>query len=229
MGHCPLTSYDGGMERTNTPDPGAPTMHKTARKYSRFAGLYDLFESPIEKWSFHRLRQEAVGLTRGKTLELGVGTGKNLPFYPAEQPVTAFDFSPGMLQRARSRLQGLGHKQVELLEMDAQAMSQPDNHFDCSLSTFVFCTIPQPRLALAELYRVLKPGGRAVFLEHQRSGNPLINLFLYMMNPFMRLLLGTSMVRDTQHNIEAAGFRIERVDLKTLDVVRLIVAVKPNS
>jgi ubiquinone/menaquinone biosynthesis C-methylase UbiE len=203
-------------------------MQKTARKYSRIAGLYDLFEWPIEKLSFHRLRQEAVRLTGGKTLELGVGTGKNLPFYPAEQAVTAIDFSPGMLQRARSRLETLGHKQVELLEMDAQALSQADSSFDSSLSTFVFCTIPQPTVGLAELYRVLKPGARAVFLEHQRSSNPLVNIFLYMMDPFMRLLLGTSMVRDTQRNIEKAGFQIERVDFKTLDVVRLIVAKKPE-
>jgi ubiquinone/menaquinone biosynthesis C-methylase UbiE len=202
-------------------------MQKTARKYSRIARLYDLFEWPIEKLSFHRLRREAVGLTQGKTLELGVGTGKNLPFYPGEQEVTAIDFSPGMLQRAKARMATLGAKQIELVQMDAQALAQADNSFDSGLSTFVFCTVPQPELGLSELFRVLKPGARAVFLEHQRSSNPLVNLFLYMMDPFMRLLLGTSMVRDTQRNIERAGFQIEQVDFKTLDVVRLIVAKKP--
>ncbi|MBD3669299.1 MAG: methyltransferase domain-containing protein [Gammaproteobacteria bacterium] len=203
-------------------------MQKTARKYSRIAGLYDLFEWPIERLFFHRLRKEAVQHSYGKTLELGVGTGKNLPFYPPDQSVTAIDFSPGMLKRARARLQALGHSEIELEEMDAQALSLEDNSFDSSLSTFVFCTIPQPELGLSELYRVLKPGARAVFLEHQRSGNPLVNLLLNMMDPFMRLLLGTSMVRDTQHNIEAAGFEIERVEFKTLDVVRLIIARKPE-
>lgn len=202
--------------------------HKTARKYSRIARLFDLVELPIEQLLFSRLRAYAVSHVKGEVLELGVGTGKNLPYYSLEQKVTAIDFSPGMLHIAKQKLAHLPHEHIELLEMDIQTMQLNDNSYDSSLCTFVFCTVPQPDVGLKELLRVLKPGGIAVFLEHQRSQSVFLNLFLYMMEPMSRLLLGTSMIRTTQENIEKAGFIVEKVENKFFDVVRLIIAHKPE-
>jgi ubiquinone/menaquinone biosynthesis C-methylase UbiE len=95
------------------------------------------------------------------------------------------------------------------------------------ISTFVFCTVPNPLKGLEEVYRVLKPGGKAVFLEHMRSRSPFVNLFLGLMNLYSRPVLGTSMLRRTQENIILSGFNIVLVEHLLLDVVRLIVGKKP--
>lgn len=96
--------------------------HKTANKYSRVARLYDLIEWPVEALLFHRLRAEAVSHIEGDALELGVGTGKNLPYYPSGQNLTVIDFSPGMLRHAQQKLTTRPLQHAKLMEMDVQAM-----------------------------------------------------------------------------------------------------------
>ncbi|MBD3610408.1 MAG: class I SAM-dependent methyltransferase [Gammaproteobacteria bacterium] len=201
--------------------------HKTARKYSRASRLYDLIELPIELLAFNRLRKKIISQTSNHVLEVGVGTGKNLPYYHADVSLQAIDFSSGMLNRARTKTLP-DDMSITLSEMDVQKLIFSDNMFDCTVSTFVFCTVPKPEQGLAELLRVLKPGGKALFLEHQRSRHTLINILLYMMEPIMKLLLGTSMIRSTQKNIEQAGFIIDSVESYGIDVIRLIVAYKPE-
>ncbi len=197
-----------------------------SQKYDRAAAHYDRMESCIETLFFRRFRRLAVACARGDTLEAGVGTGKNIPYYPSDLKVTAIDFSPGMMRKAAQKKERLGAGNIRLLEMDVERLAFPDNTFDTSISTFVFCTVPNPLLGLAELHRVLKPGGKAMFLEHMKSSNSLINLFLYVMNLFTQRLLGTSMIRETRKSIAAAGFEILQVHNLVLDVVRLIVAEK---
>lgn len=197
-----------------------------AKKYDRFAKIYDLFESPMEMGAFSKYREKALGLAKGKVLEVGVGTGKNLPYYPKDVEVVGIDFSRNMLKKAEERRRKLGLENVRLLYMDAQDLEFEDNTFDTVVSTFVFCTVPDPIKGLKEAYRVLKPGGRAIFLEHMKSESKLLNVPLYLMEPFIRTLLGTSMLRETQKNIERAGFRIEKVENLFYDIVRLIIATK---
>ncbi len=183
-------------------------------------------ESCIETLFFRRFRRLAVSDARGETLEVGVGTGKNIPYYPSDLEVNAIDFSPGMMRKAAQKKERLGADNIRLLEMDVERLAFPDNTFDTSISTFVFCTVPDPVCGLAELRRVLKPGGKAIFLEHMKSSNPLINLCLYVMNLFSQRFLGTSMIRETQKNIAASGLQILQVHHLILDVVRLIVVEK---
>lgn len=202
-------------------------MSKTAKKYDRFSRIYDLFEGPMERGAFSKYRKKALSLAKGKVLEIGVGTGKNLPHYPKDVEVIGIDFSKGMLEKAEKKRKELGLENVKLLLMDAQNMEFEDNTFDTVVSTFVFCTVPDPTKGLKEAYRVLKPGGKAIFLEHMKSESKLLNIPLYIMDPVMRALLGTSMVRETQKHIEKAGFKIERVENLFFDIVRLIVATKP--
>ncbi|AEC52494.1 ubiquinone/menaquinone biosynthesis methyltransferase; (ubiE) [Pyrococcus sp. NA2] len=201
-------------------------MDSTARKYDRFSKIYDIFEIPMEIWAFSKYRQKALSLVKGKVLEIGVGTGKNLPYYPAGVEVIGIDISKGMLERAERRRRKLGLDNVKLLLMDVQNLEFEDNTFDTVLSTFVFCTVPDPLKGLREAYRVLKPGGKAIFLEHMKSESRLLNIPLYLIDPITKALVGTSMVRETQKNIEKAGFKIERVENLFFDIVRLIIATK---
>ena len=198
----------------------------TADKYSRISGLYDIFEWPMEKLLLRKLRREAVSLASGRTLEVGVGSGKNLEHYPSDLELHAMDFSPGMLRKAYSKAHELGLQELELREMDVEDLDYSDNRFDTVVSTFVFCTVPDPVAGLREVRRVLAPGGRAVFLEHMKSSNPVLNIFLHVASVFTSALLGTSMVRETLHNIERAGFGIVSVENRFFDIVRLIVAKK---
>ena len=203
------------------------TNKKTAKKYSRIARWYNICEYPIERTLFQKLRAEAVSYAHKKTLEVGVGTGKNLPYYHHDIELTAIDFSPGMLHIAQEKKREARLKQLRLHEMDVQHLSFADNTFDTVVSTFVFCTVPDPIAGLREVYRVLKPSGKAIFLEHMKSRYGVVNVLLSMMNLVSTRLLGTSMVRETQYNIELTGFNIESVKQKVFGVFRLIVARKP--
>ncbi|MBA7708849.1 Demethylmenaquinone methyltransferase [subsurface metagenome] len=198
----------------------------TSQKYDRASRNYDRMESFVERLFFRRFREQALSHARGDVLEVGVGTGKNLHYYPSELQVTAVDFSSGMLERAHEQKEYLGLDRVTLMKMDVEDLKFPDASFDTVISTFVFCTVPDPLKGLTEVYRVLRPGGKAVFLEHMKSRNPLVNLFLGLMNLYSRPVLGTSMLRRTQENITTSGFNIILVNHLLLDVVRLIVTEK---
>lgn len=200
---------------------------ETAKKYSNASKLYDIVEWPMEQLLFKRLRREAVALAKGRVLEVGAGTGKNFPYYDRQNvQLTAIDFSEGMLEFAENKRAHMQWDDLELLQMDVENLSFEDESFDSVVSTFVFCTVPHPSKGLEEVYRVLKPQGKAIFLEHMRSRHRIVNALLWMMNLFSTRLLGTSMLRETQKSIEAAGFKIQSVEYKLFDVVRLIIAVK---
>ncbi len=199
---------------------------RTARKYDRFSIIYDLIELPVEKGLFSSLRKKALASVEGKVLEVGIGTGKNLPYYPPGLALTGIDFSKKMLERAERKKRDLALVKVTLLEMDVEHLGFQDESFDTVVSTFVFCTVPQPLKGLQEVHRVLKRGGLAIFLEHMKSDNLMLNIPLYMMHGFTKTLIGTSMLRETQKNIERAGFLLKEVQKVYFDIVRLIVAAK---
>jgi ubiquinone/menaquinone biosynthesis C-methylase UbiE len=201
-------------------------MKNTARKYDRASKNYDTFELPVEKLLFSRLRKKAFGAISGKILEIGVGTGKNMPYYPPGADVTAIDFSAGMLEKAEVLRNKQNLSNVSLINMDAQDLKFKDETFDFIISSFVFCTVPDPLKGFSEAYRVLKSGGTAVFIEHMKSASFLINIMLNGMNLITVPMLGTYMNRETQKNIERAGFRIKRVENYIYDVIRLITARK---
>jgi ubiquinone/menaquinone biosynthesis C-methylase UbiE len=200
---------------------------KTAQKYSNASKLYDIVEWPMEQLLFKKMRKEAVTLAKGEVLEVGAGTGKNFSYYDQNSvKLTAIDFSEGMLEYAQKKKSQLEWDSLELLQMDVEKLAFEDECFDSIVSTFVFCTVPHPKEGLEEVYRVLKPQGKAIFLEHMQSRHKVINAFLWMMNLFSTRVLGTSMLRQTQKSIEAAGFKIQSVEYKLFDVIRLIIATK---
>jgi ubiquinone/menaquinone biosynthesis C-methylase UbiE len=104
---------------------------------------------------------------KGKVLEVGIGTGRNIPYYPHNVELTGIDFSPKMVEIARKKAKN--KENVTILEMDAENMDFNDNSFDTVITSCVFCSVPDPVQGLKEIKRVCKNGGKIVMLEHVRS------------------------------------------------------------
>ena len=199
------------MQRTNS---------STVReKYNRIAFVYDVVDLLIP----HAWRLRAVGLAKGKTLEVGVGSGLNLPLYPAAcSEVFGIDISPRMLAKAEKRAQQC-RAPITLFEMDAQNLDFPDDSFDTVLATCVFCTVPDPVKGLREMRRVCKPDGMIVLVEHMRSRRPWLGKVMDWLNPLSVTLLGDHINRNTVGNAREAGIDVVEVADLSGDVVRLIV------
>jgi len=176
------------------------------KKYDRFAKFYDKFEEFIERRYFACYRKKVFEKVQrnSKMLEVGIGTGKNMPYYPKGVKVTGIDVSEKMLEICKRRLKKHPEKVVRLVKADVQNLPFPDESFDYVISTFVFCTVPDPIKGLKEVHRVLKTSGKAIFLEHMRSKKWYINFMLAVMHVFTKILLGTSMLRKTVENIKKA-------------------------
>ncbi len=154
--------------------PSSPMDADAVRAaYKRWAGTYDSWFGIFSRHA-RRAAVTAVNSINGeRVLEVGVGTGLALPLYSAAKRVTGIDLSRDMLRRARERADGLGLHNVDaLLEMDAQATEFPDGQFDIAVAMFVASVVPDPRALVAELRRVVRPGGRILFVNHfaQESG-----------------------------------------------------------
>lgn len=192
-------------------------------KYNRIAPIYELIDLPLELFFFREWRKEALSDLSGKILEVGVGTGRNLKYYPAGCRVIGIDKSEKMLWRAHEKAEG--RKNITLYPMDAERLEFPDNSFDYVVITFVLCTIPDPVKALREMRRVLKPSGELIALEHVHSDYPIVDFIEHLINPVLFLLLGDHATRHTVKNIEKAGFTIkEAKKLAFKDVFRKIRA-----
>ena len=198
--------------------------NSTRNRYNRIAFIYDLMEAPLEflrlaSWR-EKLRSRIIG---GRALEIGVGTGKNLPCYPPEVKVSVIDFSRRMLSRARKKALK-NNLRVDFLEMDAQQLAFPDHFFDTVFATFVFCSVPDPVLGLKELRRVCKPDGRLLLLEHMRPGNPVLGFLFDLVNPLVVRMMGANINRMTIDNIKSAGWQIKIDQKLSSDIVRWIEA-----
>ncbi|MFU8773402.1 MAG: class I SAM-dependent methyltransferase [Anaerolineales bacterium] len=201
---------------------------KTRARYQRIAPVYDLMESLPEQ-RFKHWRRRLWSLAEGpRVLEVGVGTGKNMPFYPEEIEVTAVDLTPGMLERAGKKAKEL-NLDVDLRLGDVQELDFPDASFDSVVATFVFCSVADAKLGLGELQRVVKPGGKVLMLEHVRSKLPLVGVLMDVANPLVVRVMGANINRRTVDTVRQSGLSIVRVeDLGFGDIFKLIVARRPS-
>ncbi len=196
----------------------------TRARYNRLAPVYDQMEFLIER-RFRPWRKKLWSqVPPGRVLEVGVGTGKNMPYYPQDVKVVGIDLSDRMLAQARQRAQVDG-VQVELYEMDAQNLEFEEDSFDAAIATFVFCSVPDAIRGLQQLARVVKPKGQILFLEHVRVNQPLIGSLMDLLNPLVVRLMGANINRRTEANVRRAGLVVERVEeLVSGGLVKLIVA-----
>jgi len=199
--------------------------NRTRRRYDRLAFAYDVLEAPLERLRFagwrKRLRNQIAGPA---ALEVGVGTGKNFPYYPSGVQVVGIDLSPHMLMRARRKASKLDLN-VDLREMDVQSLDFPDHCFDTVFATFVFCSVPDPVAGLRELRRICKPSGRLLLIEHMRPENIVLGLIFDVLNPMVVRMMGANINRRTMDNIRSAGWTVRIEENLSSDIVRWIEAV----
>ncbi len=195
--------------------------NKIKKRYNRIAGFYDILDKPMEaaasKW-----REKLLSQISGKVLEVGIGTGRNIPHYPANVELTGIDFSPKMVEIARKKA---GTKpNIEILEMDAENMDFSDNSFDTVITSCVFCSVPDPVKGLKEIRRVCKNGGKILMLEHVRSKKKVVGELMDVLNFIPLHLYGANINRRTYDNLLRAGFDAQniRVENLWLDIVKLI-------
>ena len=199
------------------------------KAYERNSRFYDFLESPMEIFAFSSLRKKLFNRIipnlkpKSKVLEVGIGTGKNIPYYPDDVEIYGCDLSFGMLRKAKLRIEKLG-KDVYLVNSDAQMLSFKDDVFDVVVTTFVFCSVVDPILGLSEIRRVLKPGGKLIMLEHVRADNPAVGKIMDIFDPLIFRIIGAHINRKTRENIEKAGFSVR--ERKIGGVVRIFEAVK---
>jgi ubiquinone/menaquinone biosynthesis C-methylase UbiE len=196
----------------------------TRARYDRIARVYDAMEWVLETFFFRRWRRKLwSAVPPGHVLEIGVGTGKNIPFYPKGAEVTAIDLSERMIERARRKAQSMKSK-VMLRVMDAQDLELEDGAFDVAVATFVFCSVPDPLAGLREMARVTRSGGDIWLMEHVRIDKPLVGRLMDALNPVAVRLSGANINRHTVENVQRAGLELSGVEKLSDGLVKLIHA-----
>ena len=204
--------------------PNEAATALTRQRYQRISFWYDRIEVMSEKHFIPWRKRVWAQIQGQQVLEVGVGTGKNMPFYPGGARITAIDLTPGMLEHAKERAGDLG-LDVDLRLGDAQALEFPDASFDTAIATFVFCSVPDPVLGLKEIKRVVKPGGQVLLLEHMRIENRFAGLIMDIINPLVVRVMGANINRRTVENVQRSGLALEKVeDLGMGGMFRMIVA-----
>ncbi len=214
-------------------EPGDPALDGLARAhlrevrraYQRIARVYDLLDGLYE-WSWkRRLRAELFAhAPPGRLLDVGVGTGCNMPFYPRLCEAHGIDASPAMLERARTRARRLGLA-VELREGSLLALPYPDGAFDTVVATFVLLCLPDALqlAALRELGRVTRPGGRILLLDYHRSSRSAVRWWMRLLSGWLRWAFAARFDPTTEQHLVEAGLRVLVRAARMGDAVTLLV------
>jgi ubiquinone/menaquinone biosynthesis C-methylase UbiE len=178
-----------------------------------FAAMYDRMLAGVEKAGLRERRVRLLEAAHGRVLEIGAGTGANLPLYgPNVAALTLTEPEAPMARKLAKHLRD-GSRSAELVEAGAEALPLPDGQFDTVVSTLVLCTVGNPQRALREVWRVLKPGGQLLFIEHVRSEEPRLAKWQDRLNGLNRIIAhGCNCNRSTLGAIEQAGFTIRSLE-----------------
>lgn len=178
----------------------------------KLSGLtYEPFLALGERRGMRDRRRRLLAAASGRVLEIGAGTGLNLPHYPPGVDVVVTEPIAGMRARLERRAAD-GGVAASVVAAGADDLPFPDDSFDTVISTMVLCTVPDPRVAITEVRRVLKPGGRLLFIEHVLANSPRLSRWQRRLaEPWAAFADGCRCDRDTLAHLEAAGMRISDV------------------
>lgn len=208
----------------------ADHAREVARAYRRIAPVYDLLDGLYE-WSWkRRLRAELFAHATGdRLLDVGIGTGCNLPFYPVNCEVVGIDQSPAMLYRAQARARRLGRR-VELQQMNLLELAFADATFDTVAATFVLLCLPDELQlpALQELQRVTRPGGHILLLDYHRSSRTAVRWWMRLLSAWLRWAFAARFDPTTEQHLEAAGLETLLHEHRMGDAVVLLVLRRPG-
>jgi ubiquinone/menaquinone biosynthesis C-methylase UbiE len=196
------------------------------RVWDKSAPGYDKQIAFFEKALFGGGREWLGERAHGRILEVAVGTGRNLPHYPADATVTGIELSPAMLTIARQRAAGLG-RDADLQEGDAEHLPFGDASFDTVVCALSLCTIPSPAAAIGEMKRVLVPGGRLLMLDHIGSTWPPVYAAQWLLEQVTIRTAGEHFTRRQFPVVQAAGFQIVETGRLKAGTVERIHAIKP--
>lgn len=198
-------------------------------RYQRIAPLYDLLDLPFEYGRYRAIRPLLFEGLSGRVLDAGVGTGRNIPFYPPGAEVTGIDISPAMLARAERRRAALG-AEVQLRQMDVTRLEFPDDFFDACVATFLFCVLPddQQAPALREIGRVVRPGGTIRLLEYVRPRGAFRRNVARLWAPWISWAYGASFDRRTEEHLLAVGLEVVSSRFVVDDLIKLITLQAPD-
>jgi ubiquinone/menaquinone biosynthesis C-methylase UbiE len=175
-----------------------------------FAAVYDTICRPAERAGLREQRHSLLAGATGATIEIGAGTGLNLSHYPAAVTrLVLVEPDPDMRRRLRAHARKLG-RETEILDASVERLPFPDASFDTAVVTFALCSVPDEQTALAEIARVLTPGGKLLFLEHVRSTDPKLSA-KQDRRPFPYPQIGCHLNRATLDAIEASPFTVDSV------------------
>jgi ubiquinone/menaquinone biosynthesis C-methylase UbiE len=192
-------------------------------RYQRIAPFYDLLDYSFERRRYRTIRPLLFEGLSGRVLDAGVGTGRNIPFYPPAAEIVGIDQSPAMLARAKRRRDALSAR-VDLRLMDVTRVDLPAGHFDAAVATFLFCVLPEDLQApaLRELARVVKPGGPIRILDYVRPEGALRGLSARLWEPWMNWAYGAAFDRNTEAHVPEAGLEIVASRFVFDDLIKLI-------
>jgi ubiquinone/menaquinone biosynthesis C-methylase UbiE len=190
-----------------------------------FNKYYDTWMEPIEKRAFHSIRKRLLLQAKGTVLEIGSGTGVNFKYYQHVDKVVGVEPELSMLEKSLVRV-NQSDLNIEVIRASAEQLPFHSDTFDSVVGTLVFCTIPDPVVALKEIRRVCKPGGKVLLFEHVRLSHPIWGTLQDWLTPTWRKLCsGCHLNRNTLDAVEQAGFQVTHIEWKYKKLFVVVEAV----
>ena len=206
------------------------TSDQVRDAYRRMAKLYDGQARVADRLLFGHAREWVAAHATGDVLEIGVGTGLNLPHYGKSIRLVGIDLSGDMLAVARKRVATLAlDDRVNLRQADAQHLDLADSTFDTVVSTCTFCTIPDPAAAAREAFRLLRPGGRLVLVEHGPSSTRWMAASQRTVERMTLRICADHLTRDPVIYLRPAGFAVDSVLRSRAGMVFRVLATRPST
>jgi ubiquinone/menaquinone biosynthesis C-methylase UbiE len=216
-----------GWKEAEMPKTVSEETERLKRVWEREAPTYDRRMGFFERVLFGDGREWVCSRASGEVLEVAVGTGRNFPFYPQGVRLTGIDLSPAMLEIARKRADGLGAN-VYLREGDAQELPFPGTSFETVVCTLSLCNIPDDRRAIAEMKRVLRPGGRLLLLDHVRASSKVWLAVQRVLEPLSWRFSRDHLLRRPLEHVLSEGFEVEQRERYKAGIVERLSARKPG-